>query len=66
MVRSASFAACSEGSFVYKIGGGSGPVEVDETYVGGRLSNMHKEKRERYSIKSGNKGEDYRPRNAGS
>lgn len=39
-----------------KLGGGSGPVEVDETYIGGNLKNMHKEKRERYSIKAGSKG----------
>jgi transposase-like protein len=39
-----------------KLGGGSGPVEVDETYIGGNLQNMHKEKRARYAIKGGNKG----------
>jgi transposase-like protein len=39
-----------------KLGGGSGPVEVDETYIGGNLQNMHKEKRGRYAIKGGNKG----------
>src|SRR5438552_17102434 len=39
-----------------KMGGGSGPVEVDETFVGGNLQNMHKEKRGRYAIKGGNKG----------
>jgi hypothetical protein len=32
-----------------KIGGGSGPVEVDETFVGGRLKNMHKDRREHSS-----------------
>ena len=39
-----------------KMGGGSGPVEVDETHIGGNLKNMHKEKRERYAIKAGPKG----------
>src|ERR1051326_323931 len=39
-----------------KLGGNSGPVEVDETYIGGNLKNMHKEKRDRYSIKAGPKG----------
>lgn len=39
-----------------KLGGNSAPVEVDETYIGGNLKNMHKEKRERYSIKAGSKG----------
>ncbi len=28
-----------------KIGGSGGPVEVDETFVGGRIANMHKSKR---------------------
>src|SRR6266853_2079 len=36
-----------------KLGGNSGPVEVDETFIGGNLKNMHKEKRSRYSIKGG-------------
>ncbi len=36
-----------------KIGGGSGPVEVDETFVGGRLKNMHKDRRERYITEKG-------------
>ena len=39
-----------------KLGGGSGPVEVDETFIGGNLHNMHREKRSRYSIKGGSKG----------
>ncbi len=32
--------------------GGSG-VEVDETFVGGRLKNMHKDKKVRYEIRAG-------------
>jgi transposase-like protein len=39
-----------------KIGGNSGPVEVDETFIGGNLHNMHKEKKLRYNIKGGAKG----------
>jgi transposase-like protein len=40
-----------------KLGGTeSGPVEVDETFIGGSLKNMHKEKRARYDIIAGNKG----------
>jgi transposase-like protein len=38
--------AMQTGSFV-KMGGGSGPVEVDETYIGGKARNMHFEKRVR-------------------
>ena len=30
-----------------KMGGDGGPVEVDETFVGGRLANMHKAKKDR-------------------
>jgi len=41
-----------------KIGGGSegGPVEVDETFVGGRLKNMHKSRRARFAAESGHAG----------
>jgi transposase-like protein len=31
-----------------KIGGGSGPVEADETFVGGKMKNMHRDRRARY------------------
>ncbi len=34
----------------------SGTVEADETYVGGKLSNMHKHKREQYQAKRGPAG----------
>jgi transposase-like protein len=40
-----------------KLGGTeSGPVEVDETFIGGALKNMHKAKRARYDMIAGNKG----------
>ncbi len=39
-----------------KLGGGDGPIEADETFVGGNLKNMHPEKRLRYNIKGGAKG----------
>lgn len=40
-----------------KMGGtDGGPVEVDETFVGGNLKNMHKEQRLRYNIKGGSMG----------
>src|SRR5579862_2009515 len=36
--------------------GDEGPVEMDETFVGGRLKNMHKEKRARYEGHRGKHG----------
>jgi transposase-like protein len=40
-----------------KLGGeGSGPVEVDETFIGGKLRNMHKDKRLAYNIQGSAKG----------
>ena len=41
-----------------KMGGGNADsvLETDETYIGGDFRNMHKDKRARYSVKSGSKG----------
>jgi transposase-like protein len=40
-----------------KMGGTeSGGVEIDETFVGGKLKNMHKDRRERFAAKSGHTG----------
>jgi transposase-like protein len=47
--------AVQTNSFV-KIGGGSGEVEVDETFIGGKARNMHASKRERRI--TGRGGED--------
>ena len=42
---------------VGKLGGvESGGVEVDETFVGGKLRNMHRDRRERFAAKSGHTG----------
>ena len=38
-----------------KIGGGSAPVECDETFIGGNVKNMHKSKRIKVNAKGGNK-----------
>ncbi len=36
--------------------GDEGPVEMDETFVGGKVKNMHKEKRDRYQQHRGHYG----------
>lgn len=36
-----------------KMGGGGTPVEVDETFVGGRVQNMHASRRRKLSMKQG-------------
>src|ERR1700688_391418 len=36
-----------------KIGGNGGPVEVDETFIGGNQKNMHKERKLRYQKHGG-------------
>ena len=38
-----------------KFGGGNAPVEIDETFVGGKVLNMHKKKRIESNAKGGNK-----------
>jgi transposase-like protein len=41
----------------YKLGGADGgPVEVDETFIGGKLQNMHKDKKVRYEKRGGAHG----------
>jgi len=41
----------------FKLGGTeSGGVEVDETFVGGKLKNMHRDRRERFAAQSGHTG----------
>ncbi len=41
---------------ITKLGGGGAPVEVDETFIGGKARNMHKSKRERLSRDGGMQG----------
>jgi transposase-like protein len=36
--------------------GGNGPIEIDETFVGGKLKNMHKSKQIRYQKRGGAHG----------
>ena len=44
-------------SSVMKLGAcGSAPVEVDETFIGGKARNMHKSKRQGVITESGNAG----------
>ena len=39
--------ALQEGTILKKMGGNGSPVEVDETYIGGKAKNMHKSKKVR-------------------
>ena len=41
---------------LFKLGGDTGPVEVDETFIGGKLRNMHKDKKIRYEKRGGAHG----------
>ena len=38
-----------------KLGGGDAPVEIDETFVGGKVKNMHKSKQGRTKRNTDNK-----------
>ena len=49
-------AAMKDGGFVKLGGTDGGPVEVDETFVGGKLINMHKDKKVRYNARGGSHG----------
>lgn len=49
--------ALQSGSLV-KLGGNSGEVEVDETFIGGKARNMHKDVKARRITKPGKHGED--------
>src|SRR5277367_3003719 len=42
--------------FTKKIGGPDTEVEVDETFVGGKVKNMHRSRRERFAIQDGFSG----------
>jgi transposase-like protein len=37
----------------FKLGGNGGPVEVDETFIGGKARNMHKSRKQRMERKAG-------------
>jgi transposase-like protein len=42
---------------MFKLGGNDGgPIEVDETFIGGKLKNMHKDKKVRYEKRGGSHG----------
>ena len=49
--------ALKAGTLGTKLGGtDGGPVEVDETFIGGRLGNMHKDEKVRYEKRGGSHG----------
>ena len=41
---------------LFKFGGDTGPVEIDETHIGGKQLNMHKARRARYNAAGGHHG----------
>lgn len=45
--------ALATGSFEKKLGSSGGPTEIDETFVGGKVKYMHKDKRIRYAQHGG-------------
>jgi transposase-like protein len=49
--------ALQQGSFV-KLGGGSGEIEVDETFIGGKARNMHKNVKARRITSAGKNAQD--------
>jgi transposase-like protein len=51
-------AALKSGGFGqnFKLGGEGGPVEVDETFIGGKAKNMHRSRAKRYGQLGTNKG----------
>jgi transposase-like protein len=46
-----------------KLGGGGSEVEVDETFVGGKVKNMHRSRRERFAAQEGFTGSGHRQDN---
>jgi len=48
--------AMKSGSFAKLGGSDSGPIEIDETYVGGKAKNMHRERRIRFNQNRGTHG----------
>ena len=41
---------------VMKIGGSGSPVEIDETYIGGKMRNMHRDRKVRFQMGGRNNG----------
>jgi transposase-like protein len=58
--------AMQSGAGFAKIGGSGSEVEVDETFIGGKARNMHKEKRIKTKVREGKLGQDRRNGNAGT
>ena len=41
---------------LHKMGGSGGPIEVDETFIGGNIRNMHRDRKRRYVSHGGSVG----------
>ncbi len=50
--------AMQNGTFETKMGGGGGPIEADETFIGGKSRNMHKHKRAEKITGTGGAGKE--------
>jgi ISXO2-like transposase domain/Transposase zinc-ribbon domain len=58
--------ALKEGTFTTKMGGDGSPVEVDETYIGGKARNMHKSRKIRLIKAKNDLGTAYVGTNTGN
>jgi hypothetical protein len=58
MVHGSPYPACIAARSLVKLGGGSGEIEVDETFIGGKARNMHKNVKARRITSAGKNAQD--------